>query len=137
MSPLVTHLNNPTYNEPKFTEALRADLEKTLHAKSARDIVVINLAGKSDVADYMIVASGTSTTHVGSLADYVGKLFADRGIDPVAAEGMPQNDWVLVDTPYVIVHIFKPEVRAHYQIEKMWQADFSVLEKAETRELVH
>ena len=83
----------------------------------------------------MIIASGNSTTHVGALAEYIDAAFRQHGIDPSALEGRPENEWVLVDTPYVIVHLFKPEVRGMYNLEKMWQADFSNIEIAEKQRL--
>jgi ribosome-associated protein len=93
----------------------------SLDEDKAEDIVQIDLRGKSSVADHMVVCSGRSTRQVSALAD---KL-ADR-LKPVIgraprSEGKAQGDWVLLDAGDVIVHIFRPEVREFYQIEKMWQ----------------
>jgi len=108
--------------------ALKEIIEHTLDDKSAVDVKIIDLIGKSDMADYMIIATGTSTTHVATLAEYVLRAFKESGISPLASEGMRQRDWVLVDNPYIIVHLFRPEVREYYNLEKMWETDFSSLE---------
>lgn len=112
------------YNSPQFSLSLKAIIEKTLDDKKAAQIVSIDLAGKSDIADYMTVASGTSDTHVGALASHVMRVFEKSGIE-YTVEGLGGRNWVLIDTPYVVVHLFKPEAREYYGLEKMWQADFS------------
>lgn len=91
----------------------------SLDDDKAEDIVTINLAGKCSFADYMIVASGRSQRHVGSLAQNLRDTLKKSGID-AAIEGMEQCDWVLIDAGDVIVHIFRPETRGHYNLEKMW-----------------
>ena len=88
----------------------------------AEDILTIDLRGKSSIADHMVVATGTSNRHVGSVADRVLKALAEAGLPGVRVEGVPQCDWVLIDARDVIVHIFRPEVRAFYNLEKMWTA---------------
>ena len=94
----------------------------SLDANKAEHIVSIDLTGKSDVADRMVVASGTSSRHVGALADYVVEALKRAGFEHVPVEGKESCDWVLVDAGDVIVHIFKPDAREHYNIEKMWSA---------------
>ncbi len=86
----------------------------------AEDIVTIDLIGKTSIADAMIVASGRSNRHVGSIADNVLKDLRQAGVPDLRVEGMPHCDWVLIDAGDVIVHIFRPEVRAFYNLEKMW-----------------
>ena len=86
----------------------------------AKDIVVIGLTGKSDIADYMIVASGRSQRQIGAAAERVRKAAKALSGRAVAVEGLPACDWVLIDTGDVIVHVFRPEVREFYQLEKMW-----------------
>jgi len=86
-------------------------------------VVSIDLADKSSVADRMIVASGRSHRHVGALADHVLRALKDAGFGRARVEGMPHNDWVLIDAGDVIVHLFRPEVRQFYNIEKIWAVD--------------
>ncbi len=88
----------------------------------AEDIVTIDLIGKSSIADYMVVASGRSNRHVASIADQVIKDVEQAHVPRVRVEGLRQGDWVLIDAGDVIVHVFRPEVRAHYDLEKMWSA---------------
>lgn len=96
---------------------------ETLDDAKAEDIVSISLAGKSSIADQMIVASGRSHTHVGAVADRLLKALKKEGHGNQRVEGMPHCDWVLIDTGDVIVHIFRPEVREFYNLEKMWSSD--------------
>ncbi len=96
---------------------------ETLDDAKAEDIVSIALAGKSTIADQMIVASGRSRTHVGAIADRLLKALKKEGYGNKRVEGMPHCDWVLIDTGDVIVHIFRPEVREFYNLEKMWSSD--------------
>ncbi|MEM8851058.1 MAG: ribosome silencing factor [Pseudomonadota bacterium] len=103
------------------SDAMLAMILKSLEDDKAEDIVQIDLRGKSSVADHMVVCSGRSTRQVTALAEKLG----DR-LKPVLGrmpkmEGKSQGDWVLVDAGDVVVHIFRPEVREFYQIEKMWQ----------------
>ncbi|MGZ3306283.1 MAG: ribosome silencing factor [Asticcacaulis sp.] len=86
----------------------------------AQDIVCIDLKGKSSVADTLIIASGRSHRHVGALADHVLRALKDAGHGKAKVEGLPACDWVLIDCGDVVVHIFRPEVRSFYNIEKMW-----------------
>lgn len=86
----------------------------------AEDIVTLDLAGKTSICDYMVVATGRSQRHVGSTVDNVIKELAKAGIKQVRSEGMPQCDWVLLDAGDIIVHVFREEVRTFYNLEKMW-----------------
>ncbi len=95
-------------------------VERSLDGDKANDVVVIELTGKSEIADYLVIASGTSQRHVGAMAEHLREELKHTGIIPVAIEGMPQCDWVLVDGGDVVVHLFRPEVRDFYNIEKMW-----------------
>lgn len=94
----------------------------TLDENKAEEIVTIDLAGKSSIADAMVVASARSHRHVGAIADYLVKALKEVGSGQVRVEGVPACDWVLVDAGDVIVHVFRPEVRAFYNLEKMWSA---------------
>jgi len=91
-----------------------------LDENSAQDTLTIDIKGKSSVADIMIVTCGRSNRHVGALADYVVKELKEKGFRPLGVEGQIGNDWVLIDIGDVIVHIFRPEVRAFYNLEKIW-----------------
>ncbi len=91
----------------------------------AEDIVTIDLNGKSSIGDYMIIASGRSDRHVGAIGDQILRKLKDEGHGRVRMEGMPQCDWVLIDTGAVLIHLFRPEVREFYNLEKMWSAQRS------------
>lgn len=86
----------------------------------AQDIVCIDLKGKSSVADTLIIASGRSHRHVGALADHVLRALKEAGYGKAKVEGLPTCDWVLIDVGDVVVHLFRPEVRTFYNIEKIW-----------------
>jgi ribosome-associated protein len=86
----------------------------------AEDSVTIDLTGKSSIGDYMVVTSGRSQRHVGSVAERVVKDIEAAGVPGVRVEGLRHCDWVLIDAGDVIVHVFKPETRSFYNLEKMW-----------------
>jgi ribosome-associated protein len=90
-----------------------------LDDQKAEDTTPIDLRGKTTIADHMVVTSGRSNRHVGAIAEHLVEALARRGVR-ARVEGMQQKDWVLIDAGDVIVHVFRPEVRAFYNIEKMW-----------------
>ena len=94
-----------------------------LEDDKAQDVVFIDIKGKSPVADGLIVASGRSGRHVGAMADHLLRALKDAGYGKCRIEGMPSADWVLIDAGDVIVHLFRPEVRSFYNIEKIWSID--------------
>ena len=101
----------------------RLDLvTEALDDAKAEDVNTIDLSGKSAIADAMVVASGRSDRHVGAVADRVLRALKDSGYGNVPVEGLETCDWVLIDAGDVIVHIFRPEVRDFYNLEKMWSA---------------
>jgi len=103
------------------SEALLAHILSSLDENKAEDVVVIDLRGKSTIADYMVVCSGRSTRQVAAISQaLVDRLKQDLG-RLCKVEGKDQGDWVLIDAGDVIVHVFRPEVREFYQLEKMWQ----------------
>jgi ribosome-associated protein len=104
---------------PDTDEILRLVLARADDMK-AEDTVTIDLTGKTSIADAMVVTSGRSNRQVGAIADRLLKDLAEAGLPGVRVEGMPHCDWVLIDAGDVIVHIFRPEVRAFYNLEKMW-----------------
>jgi ribosome-associated protein len=87
----------------------------------AEEIITIDIQGKSALADHLVIASGRSTRHVAAIADQILTALKEAGFKNTKVEGLPMADWVLVDADDVIVHIFRPEVRSFYNIEKMWQ----------------
>lgn len=93
----------------------------SLEDSKAESPVAINIQGKSALGDYMVVASGRSHRHVGAIADHLLRDLKDKGFGTPRVEGLPNCDWVLIDTGDVIIHVFRPEVRDFYGIEKMWQ----------------
>ncbi|MBB4052498.1 ribosome-associated protein [Devosia subaequoris] len=97
----------------------------TLDDAKAEETVSVDIVGKSSLADHMIVTSGRSQRHVGAVADQVITALRENGYGKPRVEGLPHCDWVLLDAGDVILHIFRPEVREFYNIEKMWQADFA------------
>jgi ribosome-associated protein len=106
-------------SRPDADETLRVVLA-CLDDMKAEDITTIDLSGKSSIGDYMVVASGRSQRHVGAVADKVVESVEDAGVQRVRVEGFKQGDWVLIDAGDVIVHVFRPEVRGFYNLEKMW-----------------
>ncbi|OYW81924.1 MAG: ribosome silencing factor [Asticcacaulis sp. 32-58-5] len=100
--------------------ALETLIINRLEDDKAQDIVCIDLRGKSSMADTLIIASGRSHRHVGALADHVLRALKDAGHGKAKIEGLPACDWVLIDVGDVVVHLFRPEVRAFYNIEKIW-----------------
>jgi ribosome-associated protein len=111
----------PVTRHPSAKETLRIVLAR-LEDMKAEDSVTIDLTGKSSIGDYMVVTSGRSQRHVGAVADHVVKDLKAAGVSGVRVEGMRQGDWVLIDAGDVIVHVFRPEVRTFYSLEKMWSA---------------
>ena len=111
------------------TAALKAqpDADKTLKLilsrlddMKAEETVTIDLRGKSAFSDYMIVTSGRANRHVGAIAENVAKSLKENGIKSLHIEGLPNCDWVLIDSGDVIVHVFRPEVREFYNLERLW-----------------
>lgn len=100
---------------------------KTLDADKAEDVIAIDLTNKSPMADFMVIASGRSNRHVAAIAEHLSEELKKQGIKG-RAEGLPAGDWVLVDAMDVIIHVFRPEVRAFYNLEKMWSDGASVAE---------
>ena len=103
----------------KITD-LKKTIIQTLDINKAQDIISIDLKDKSSMADYMIIASGTSSRHIQSLSEQVLNKFKDKGIINPKIEGKESSEWKLVDGIDIIVHIFHPEKRKFYELEKMW-----------------
>ena len=99
-------------------------ITKALEDFKAHEIVNIKLAGKSAIADYMLVASGTSSRQVTAMAENLITRLKQNGIESINVEGIKFGDWVLIDSGDIIIHLFRPEVRAFYGLEKMWAVEF-------------
>ena len=96
---------------------------ESLEDSKAEDITSIDIAGKSALGDFMVIASGRSHRHVSAIADHLTRAIKTAGMGTPRVEGLPHCDWVLIDTGDVIVHVFRPEVREFYNLEKMWTAE--------------
>jgi ribosome-associated protein len=116
-------LTGVSSDEPRQVGSLEDLILNRLDDDKAEDVVLIDLKGKSPMADAMIVASGRSHRHVGALADHVMRALKEAGHGKARVEGLPHCDWVLIDAGDVIVHLFRPEVRTFYNIEKIWSVD--------------
>jgi ribosome-associated protein len=103
--------------------ALLKDIVNWLDEAKAENVVTIDLAGKSSIGDFMVIATGRSDRHVGGIADQLHRKLKENGRRRVRVEGLGACDWVLIDTGDIIVHVFRPEVREFYNLEKMWSAD--------------
>jgi ribosome-associated protein len=113
--------------------ALAKTILTCLEDAKAEDVVGIDLTGRTTLADVMIIATGRSSTHVGAIAEKVVKACRDSGGRAPRVEGQPVNDWVLIDAGDAIVHIFRPDIRQFYNLEKMWAPE----RPAESRALSH
>jgi ribosome-associated protein len=113
--------NDPLAPSKKLLERVLVSLDDD----QAEDVVTIELIGKSSIADFMVVASGRSTRHVGSMAEHICETLKAAGLGAVSKEGAARADWILIDGGDVIVHLFRPEIREFYNLEKMWGADIT------------
>jgi len=104
---------------PDASETLSLILSR-LDDMKAEDTITIDLRGKSPLSDYMVVTTGRANRHVGAIAENVAKGLKESGLAGVRIEGMPACDWVLIDSGDVVVHVFRPEVRSFYNLERMW-----------------
>ena len=101
-------------------DRLHALVLSQLDDDQAQDLVTIPLAGKSSIADHMVIASGRSTRQVAAMAQKLGERIKQEGFGNARIEGLPAADWVLIDAGDVVVHLFRPEVRSFYNLERMW-----------------
>ena len=119
--------NAPVFHGLTKTGHTLADMAlDALDDLKAEQMVTFDLRGRSNVCDFMIIVSGRSNTHVGSLADNLGKELTKNKCEILRVAGTEHRDWVVFDANNVVVHIFRPEVRAFYQLEKMWDPSFQV-----------
>jgi ribosome-associated protein len=100
-------------------------IQDTLDERKGTNIKIIDVQGKTSVTDYMVLATGTSDRHVKSLCDYVIEKVKEKGLVPLGVEGGQGSDWILLDLGDVILHVMTAQTREFYQLEKLWQTDFS------------
>jgi ribosome-associated protein len=105
------------------SEALLGRITAWLDDAKAENVVAIDIREKSSIGDYMVIATGRSDRHVGAIAEQIQRKLKEMGRGRVRSEGQPQCDWVLIDAGDIIVHVFRPEVREFYNLEKMWSAE--------------
>ena len=105
---------------PAAPSGLLRVIEKSLDDDKAEDLVTIDLKGKSSIADFMVIATGRSARQLGAMAEHLRERLGRAGVSPVGLEGTRQGDWVLIDGGDVVVHLFRPEIRGLYNLEKMW-----------------
>lgn len=103
------------------SKELKTVIETSLDDSKAQEIVSIDLAGKTEIADYMIIASGTSNRHVNAIADNLIKTLKTSGVKGIEPEGTETGEWIVIDALDIIIHIFKPDARTKYDLEGMWQ----------------
>jgi ribosome-associated protein len=109
--------------DARTSSALLNDILHWLDDAKAEGIVTIDLKGKSSIGDFMVIATGRTDRHVGAIADQLRQKIKETGWSHVRVEGLEACDWVLIDTGDIIVHVFRPEVREFYNLEKMWSAE--------------
>ncbi len=105
-------------------------VKTSLEDDKAEDIVVIDLSGRTSFADFMVIASGRSQRQVGAMAEHLREKLKHAGVKAPSIEGAERCDWVLIDGGDVIIHLFRPEVRAFYNLEKMWGTDLPEPERS-------
>jgi ribosome-associated protein len=105
------------------SEALLAHVLDWLDEAKAENVVAIDIRNKSSLGDYMVIASGRSDRHVGAVAEQIQRKLKEEGHGKARIEGQAHCDWVIVDIGDIIVHVFRPEVREFYNLEKMWSGD--------------
>jgi ribosome-associated protein len=115
-----------TMSDTRPAAALLATVISSLADAKAEDVVAIDLGGKSPLADHMVIASGRSNRHVSAVADKLLHQLKAEASGPLRIEGLAQADWVLIDAGDVIIHIFRPEVRTFYNLEKLWSSEAPV-----------
>lgn len=109
--------------KPHAGSGLIEMVQKSLDDDKAEDLVNIELAGKSTIADHMVIATGRSSRQVSAMADHLVRSLKQAGVRGIGVEGMRRGDWVLVDAGDIIIHLFRPEVREFYGLEKMWTVE--------------
>ena len=115
---------------PAASKKLLGLIEKSLDDDKAENVVAIDLTGKSSIADYMVIASGRSARQLGAMAEHLQVKLKHSGIAKVGIEGATAGDWLLIDGGDIIIHLFRPDVRGLYNLEKMWGMELPEPERA-------
>jgi ribosome-associated protein len=115
---------------PVASKKLLGLVEKSLDDDKAENVVAIDLSGKSSIADYMVIASGRSARQLGAMAEHLQVKLKASGIARVGVEGATAGDWVLIDGGDIVIHLFRPDVRGLYNLEKMWGMELPEPERA-------
>lgn len=115
---------------PAASKKLLGLVEKSLDDDKAENVVAIDLSGKSSIADYMVIASGRSARQLGAMAEHLQVKLKASGITRVGVEGAGHGDWVLIDGGDIVIHLFRPDVRGLYNLEKMWGMELPEPERA-------
>lgn len=105
---------------PPDSESILSLIQQSLDDDKADRVVTIDLAGKTSIADFMVIATGNTVRHVGAMTQHLRERLKKTGLKGLSIEGEANGDWVLIDSGDVIVHLFRPEVRAFYNLEKLW-----------------
>ncbi len=105
-------------------------MNSSIDDDKAEDLIVIDLQGKSSIADFLVIASGRSDRHVGAIAEHLLRRVKKFGLGRCRVEGLGKRDWVLIDLGDIIVHLFRPEVRKFYNLEKIWSIEMAEPERA-------
>jgi ribosome-associated protein len=105
---------------PPSAQAMLKQVHAAVENLKAKDVVEIDVRGKTSVCDYIVIASGTSTRHVKSIADEVVRMMKDLGVMPLGVEGEREAEWVLADLGDIVVHVMLPRVREYYALERLW-----------------
>ena len=113
-----THIAR-TMKPPARTPLVKL-VESILDGDKAEDVVVVDLKGKTDIADFMVIASGTSKRQIGAMAEHLQERIKESGVRSVSVEGAVQCDWIVIDAGAVLVHLVRPEIRKFYDLEKLW-----------------
>ncbi len=111
-----------TQTDGSNLSALLTLIKTSLEDDKAENIISIDLAGKTSFADYMVIADGRSQRHVGAISQHLIERLTASGTKPLGVEGQQNADWVLIDAGAIVIHIFRPEVRAFYNLDKIWSA---------------
>ena len=109
----------PLPQQPLDPDMVASTVTTSLDDDKAEDVMVVDLRGKSSIADHLVIATGKSQRQVVAMADHLHEKLKKLGL-PVSVEGVPQGDWVLIDAGDIVVHLFRPEVRSFYGLERMW-----------------
>ncbi|GGO78639.1 ribosomal silencing factor RsfS [Marinobacterium nitratireducens] len=105
--------------------------QQALEDMKAKDVVLLDVQGKSSVTDFMLIASGTSRRHVNSIADEVVEKVKEAGLRPLGTEGQETGDWILVDLGDLVVHVMMPDARSFYDLERLWRFEEDTAEASE------